>query len=55
MAPFKTLHGRKCRSPLCWDKVIEHSILGPELITQAKEQVKIIRECMKIAQDKQKK
>ena len=21
MAPFETLYGRKCRSPLCWDKV----------------------------------
>nr|GFD05934.1 putative reverse transcriptase domain-containing protein [Tanacetum cinerariifolium] len=31
-APFEALYGRKCRSPICWTKVGEAQILGPELI-----------------------
>ncbi|GJR38269.1 putative reverse transcriptase domain-containing protein [Tanacetum coccineum] len=31
-APFETLYGRKCHSPVCWTKVGEAQILGPELI-----------------------
>ena len=27
MAPSKTIYGRKCRSPLCWDEVGEKNIL----------------------------
>ncbi|GJW96700.1 putative reverse transcriptase domain-containing protein [Tanacetum coccineum] len=34
-APFKALYSRKCRSPVCWTKVGEAQILGPELIQEA--------------------
>nr|GEX14591.1 reverse transcriptase domain-containing protein [Tanacetum cinerariifolium] len=29
-APFEALYGQKCRSPVCWTKVGEAQILGPE-------------------------
>ena len=32
MAPYEALYGRKCRSPICWTKVGERKILGPELV-----------------------
>ena len=25
MAPYETLYGRKCRTPLCWDEVSEEN------------------------------
>nr|GFB62320.1 putative reverse transcriptase domain-containing protein [Tanacetum cinerariifolium] len=31
-APFEALYGQKCCSPVCWTKVREAQILGPELI-----------------------
>nr|GFC02480.1 reverse transcriptase domain-containing protein [Tanacetum cinerariifolium] len=31
-APFEALYGRKCRLLVCWTKVGEAQILGPELI-----------------------
>ncbi|XP_038902328.1 uncharacterized protein LOC120088964 [Benincasa hispida] len=31
---FKTLYGRNCRSPICWDEVGEKKLLGPELSRQ---------------------
>ena len=32
MAPYKTFYGRKCRTPLCWDKVSERKLKDVELI-----------------------
>ena len=29
MAPYEALYGRPCRSPICWTKVGESSITGP--------------------------
>ena len=33
MAPYETLYGRPCRSPVCWIEVRERSTTGPELIS----------------------
>ncbi|KAA0053211.1 pol protein [Cucumis melo var. makuwa] len=30
MAPFETLYGKCCRSPVCWGEVDEQRMLGPE-------------------------
>nr|GEX34982.1 putative reverse transcriptase domain-containing protein [Tanacetum cinerariifolium] len=38
-APFEALYGRKCRSPVCWTKVREAQILGPELIQETTEKI----------------
>ncbi|XP_058759538.1 uncharacterized protein LOC131632826 [Vicia villosa] len=54
MAPYEALYGRKCRSPLCWSEVGEKGILGPEIIQETTEKVKMIRDKMKQAQDRQK-
>ncbi|XP_077251911.1 uncharacterized protein LOC143891157 [Tasmannia lanceolata] len=54
MAPFEALYGRKCRSPICWDYVGEREILGPELVQQAIDKIRVIREHLRIAQSRQK-
>jgi len=54
MAPFEALYERKCRSPLCWDDIGNRWLLGPEIITQTVEKVKIIRKHLKAAQDREK-
>ena len=54
MAPYKALYGRKCRSPVHWDEAEERKYLGPELVEQATEAIKNIRERMKTAQSRQK-
>ncbi|GKB95957.1 putative reverse transcriptase domain-containing protein [Tanacetum coccineum] len=33
-APFKTLYGRKCRSPVLWEEISESSLIGPELVQE---------------------
>jgi hypothetical protein len=54
MAPFEVLYGRKCRTPLNWSKTGERSLVGPDIIQQAEEQVRIVREHLKTAQSRQK-
>ncbi|XP_020972512.1 uncharacterized protein LOC110269175 [Arachis ipaensis] len=39
MAPFETLYGRRCRSPIGWFEVGEVKLLGPNLVQDAVENV----------------
>ena len=54
MAPYEALYGRKCRSPIGWFEVGESQLLGPELVQEASEKVKLIRERLLAAQSRQK-
>jgi hypothetical protein len=54
MAPFEALYGRRYRTPLSWSQIGERKIFGPDLVTEAEEKVKIIRNNLKTAQSRQK-
>ena len=54
MAPLDALYGRKCRSPLCWDIVGERRLLGPDILVQTTNKVRIIRDHIRVAQSRQK-
>ncbi|KAA3483847.1 DNA/RNA polymerases superfamily protein [Gossypium australe] len=54
MAPYEVLYGRRCRTPTCWTELRERQLLGPELISETKEKVKVIRARLKEASDRQK-
>jgi hypothetical protein len=54
MAPFEVLYGRKCRTPLNWSETGERPLVGPDIIQHAEEQIRIVRENLKAAQDRQK-
>ena len=54
IAPYEALYGRKCRIPICWDEVGERKFLGPEIVQVTIDNVKVIRDKLKIAQDRQK-
>jgi hypothetical protein len=54
MAPFEALYGRKCRTPLCWMELSERRIVGPDLVRETEEKVKLIRDKLKAAHDRQK-
>ena len=47
MAPFETLYGRRCRTSLCWYESCEKALLGPEVVQETTEKVKMIQEKMK--------
>ncbi|KAA3469697.1 DNA/RNA polymerase superfamily protein [Gossypium australe] len=55
MVPYEALYGRKCRMPLYWIELREKQIYRVDLIRENEEKVKVIRECLKVASDRQKK
>ena len=54
MAPSEALYERKCRTPICWNEVGERKVNSLELIEIPSEKIRIIRERLKVAQDRQK-
>jgi hypothetical protein len=54
MSPFEALYCRKCRTPLYWDQTGERQLFGPKIIQEEEEQVRIIRENLRVAQTRQK-
>ena len=54
MAPYEALYGRPCRSPLSWTEVGEAAVVGPELVLDATQKVKVIRQRLLTAQSRQK-
>jgi len=54
LTPFEALYGRKCRTPLCWFESGESALLGPDVVQETTEKVKMIQEKMKASQSRQK-
>jgi len=54
MAPYETLYGRRCRTPICWNEVGERRLSKVELIDQTQEIIKVIRERLQTAQSRHK-
>ena len=50
-APYEALYGRKCRTLLCWTKLSEKKVIGPNLIQETEEKLKMIRERLKVVTD----
>ena len=54
MAPFEALYGRKCCTPVCWDKVGERRLKGLKLVHITSDKIQIVRYRLKTARDRQK-
>ncbi|GJZ13937.1 putative RNA-directed DNA polymerase [Tanacetum coccineum] len=50
-APFEALYGRKCRSPVCWPKVRDVQLTGPEIIHETTKKIVQIRQRLQAARD----
>jgi hypothetical protein len=53
MSPFQALYGRSCRTLLHWDQPGEKQVFGPDILLEAEENTKMVRENLKIAQSRQ--
>ncbi|GKF20206.1 reverse transcriptase domain-containing protein [Tanacetum coccineum] len=49
--PFEALYGRKCHSPVCWAKVGQVQLTGPELVQETTEKIIQIKQRMQVAND----
>ena len=54
MTPYEALYRSKCRTPMCWTKLSEKKVIDPDFIQETEEKVKMIRERLKVAADRQK-
>ncbi|GJU64165.1 putative reverse transcriptase domain-containing protein [Tanacetum coccineum] len=52
-ASFEALYGRKCKSPVCWAKVGDVQLTGPEIIHETTEKIVQIRQRLQAARDRQ--
>ncbi|GJU28937.1 putative reverse transcriptase domain-containing protein [Tanacetum coccineum] len=51
---FETLYKHKCRSPICWGKVGDRQLTGPEIIHETTEKIVQIKSGIQAAHDRQK-
>ncbi|GKE79236.1 hypothetical protein Tco_1545356, partial [Tanacetum coccineum] len=51
--PFEALFGQKCKSLVCWAKVRDVQLTGPEIIHETTEKVVQIRQHLQAARDRQ--
>ena len=55
MPPYQALYGRPCRTPLSWDRIEDRVTVGPQIVKDMEQQVILIRQRLREAQDRQKK
>ncbi|GJZ21836.1 putative reverse transcriptase domain-containing protein [Tanacetum coccineum] len=53
-APFEALYGQKCRSLVCWAKVGEVQLTGPEIVQETTEKIVQIKQRIQATCDRQK-
>ena len=54
MTLYDALYERICRTPLCWFGIGENLVLGPDMIQQTTEKIKMIRDQSRATQSRQK-
>jgi hypothetical protein len=54
MAPYEALYGRPCRSPMCWTEAGDAMLLGPQLVEETTNKIRIIKQHLTTAQSRQK-
>ncbi|KAA3470832.1 reverse transcriptase [Gossypium australe] len=54
MASYEALYGRKCRTPLYSTKLSDKKFHGVDLVRETEDKVKVIRDSLKAASDRQK-
>jgi hypothetical protein len=54
MAPHEALYGRRCRAPLCWDTVIDSGSVSTDIVDEANQKIRVIRQRLQTAQSRQK-
>ena len=54
MTPYKALYGRPYRSPMCWMEFGEASLIGPDLVQETMDKIRVIRDMLLTTQNRQK-
>ena len=43
MSPYESFYGRRCRTLVTWDNLVNRVVLGPELLKEMEQEVVKIR------------
>ena len=43
MAPYEALYDIKCRTLVCWTGLKKHKVIGPDIVKETEEKVRIIQ------------
>ena len=54
ITPYEALYGRKCRFPVCWTDLNEHKVIGPDIVKETEEKVRVIQQRLKATSDREK-
>ncbi|KAA3484864.1 Retrovirus-related Pol polyprotein from transposon 17.6 [Gossypium australe] len=52
MAPYEALYCRNFHTPLCWTELGERRIMGPNMVSETEDKVKLIQESLKAASNR---
>ena len=52
MSPYEALYGRRCRTPVNWDNLVNRIVLGLELLKEMEKEIAKIRKNLKAVQDR---
>jgi hypothetical protein len=53
MAPFESLYGQQCRTPLNWIETGEKAIFGSDIVDEAEATVRCIQDNLKVTKSRQ--
>ena len=53
MTPYEALYGKKCRTLVCWTDLNEHKVIGPDIVKETEEKVRVIQQRLKAASYRQ--
>ena len=54
MAPYEALYGRRCRTLVCWTELNEHKVIGPDIVKDIEDKVRVFQQRLKAASDRHK-
>ena len=54
MAPYEALYGQRCRTLICWTELNEHKVIGPDIMKDTKDKVRVIQQRLKAVSDQHK-
>ena len=52
MTPYKALYDQRCKTPVCWTKLNEHKVIGPDIVKDTKVKVQVIWQRLKDGSDR---
>ena len=54
MTLYEALYGQRCRTLVCWTELNEHKVIGPDIVKDTEDKVRVIQQRLKATSDRHK-